>query len=209
MGPGNGESIAKRFGREGYKIYMISRNEEKLQKFKDDLEAQKIKADYQVADASNEEHLRVAFKKILLEHPNPAILVYNASVLHPKVPSRLVPDHVIRDFKANVVGAIISAQEVIPSMLKKKSGTILITGGGLAINPYYEFSSLGIGKSALRNFTHSLAQELKGTGVHVATLIINGMIKKGTKFDPDKIADRFWEIQNRKEKDWKVEEIFE
>ncbi|MEQ8359882.1 MAG: SDR family NAD(P)-dependent oxidoreductase [Cytophagales bacterium] len=209
MGPGNGAALARKFGKEGYKIYMIGRTEEKLAKFKKELEAEKIKADYKVANAGDEEHFRLAFKHIFLEDESPDVLIYNASVLKPRIPSRLIPDHVVRDFRTNVVGAIIAAQEVLPSMKKKKKGTILFTGGGLSINPHFEYSSLAIGKAALRNFTFSLEQEYKDYGIHVATITINGMVKKGTKFDPEKIAEEFWKLHNQKEKDWETEIIFE
>ncbi len=209
MGPGNGVALARKFGKEGYKIYMIGRTEEKLAKYQKDLEAEKIKSDYKVANAADEEHFRLAFKRIFLEHENPDVLIYNASVLSPRVPSRLIPDHVVRDFRTNVIGAIIAAQEVLPSMQKRKKGTILFTGGGLSINPHYEYASLAIGKSALRNFTFSLAQEYKDFGIHVGTVTINGMVKKGSKFDPDKIAEEFWRLHNQKKKDWETEVIFE
>lgn len=209
MGPGNGMALARKFGKEGYKIYMISRNEEKLKKYKETLESEKIKADYKIASAADEEHFRLAFKRIFLEHESPEILIYNASVLSPRIPSRLVPDHVVRDLQTNVIGAIVAAQEVLPSMKKKKKGTILITGGGLSINPHYEYSSLAIGKAAIRNFTYSLAQEYKEYGIHVGTVTINGMVKKGSKFDPDKIADEFWKMHKQSKKDWQTEIVFE
>lgn len=209
MGPGNGESIAKRFGKEGFKIFMIGRNEEKLKKHQEDLEKNKIKAEYKISDAGNEEHLRIAFKEILHHNASPEVLVYNASVLDPRPPSKLVPDHVVKDLKSNVVGAITSVQEVIPGMSKKGKGTILITGGGLALHPHYEYASLGIGKAAIRNFAYSLAQECKDLGIHVGTVTINGMVKKGTKFDPDKIAEEFWKLHNQKKKDWQTEVIYE
>lgn len=209
VGPGNGAALARKFGKEGYKIYMLGRTEEKLAKFQKELEAEKIKADYKVANAGDEEHFRLAFKKILLEDESPEVLIYNASVLSPRIPSKLIPDHVVRDFRTNVVGAIIASQEVLPSMKKKKRGTILLTGGGLSINPHYEYSSLAIGKAALRNFTFSLAQEFKDYGIHVATVTINGMVKKGSKFDPDKIAEEFWSLHSQKQKDWETEVLFE
>jgi short-subunit dehydrogenase len=209
MGPGNGMAQARKFGNEGYKIFMIARNEDKLKSYQEELEKDKIKVEYKVADASDEEHLRIAFKEINLAGNNPDVLIYNASVLTQRPPSRLVPDHVVHDFRINVVGAIIAVQEVLPHMLKKKKGSILITGGGLSINPYYEFSSLGIGKAGIRNYAHSLAQELEGSGIHVATITINGMVKKGTKFDPDKIAEEFWRVHNQKKSDWETEILYE
>ena len=37
-------------------------------------------------------------------------------------------------------------------------------------------------------------QELKPDGIRVATLTIAGQIVAGTSFDPDRIAERYWEV---------------
>ena len=55
MGPGNGMGIARRFGKEGFSVAMISRNEEKLQRLQEELKKEGINARYFVGDTSIEE----------------------------------------------------------------------------------------------------------------------------------------------------------
>jgi short-subunit dehydrogenase len=94
-------------------------------------------------------------------------------------------------------------------MKKKKKGTILFTGGGLSIEPYVDFASLAIGKAGIRNLTYSLAQECEPLGIHVATVTICGMVEKGTKFDPDKISEKFLELHLQKSGKFETEFMFQ
>ena len=70
-------------------------------------------------------------------------------------------------------------------------GTILLTGGGLALNPFAEVSSLAIGKAGIRSLAFSLSQELKESGIHVGTVTICGTVEPETHFDPDTIAQSY------------------
>ena len=75
-------------------------------------------------------------------------------------------------------------------------GTILLTGGGLALDPtgWLPAASLAVGKAGLRSLAQTLHKELAPEGIHVATVTIAGQIQPGTAFDPDLIADRFWHL---------------
>jgi len=110
-------------------------------------------------------------------------------------PSEIELDMFEEDFRVNVKGLLICYQQLFEGMSKNK-GTILVTGGGLSINPFYEFTSLAIGKAGIRNLTFNLAQEGKQNNIVVATITINGMIEKGSHFDPDNIAELFWKVFN-------------
>jgi len=88
------------------------------------------------------------------------------------------------------------------------SGTIIFTGGGLALDPMSQFASVGIGKAALRNLAQSLAKELKPEGIHVATVTICGMVKAGTHFDPAKIAERFIELHQQPAGSFEAEVLY-
>ena len=94
-------------------------------------------------------------------------------------------------------------------MQKAKAGKIFLTGGGLALNPYYEYVSLGIGKAAMRSLSISLSQELKEYGIHVATITIDGMIEPGGRFDPDRIAKEYWRLYNQKPGKQEIEVIYD
>jgi len=105
-----------------------------------------------------------------------------------------------------VVGALIAAQACIPHMREAGQGMILFTGGGLALHPAPAYSSLAVGKAALRNLTKSLHDELKGDGIHVATVTIAGFVQAGTYFDPAKIAEAYFDLyaQPADSLDWEI-----
>ena len=125
-------------------------------------------------------------------------------------PSALDPDRLAEDFRINVVGALASAQAVLPGMLAAGRGTILFTGGGLALDPtgWLPAASLAISKSGLRSLAFSLNAELAPRGVHVGTVTVAGQIQPGTPFDPDRIAHAFWALHTDPPDDYRAEIIF-
>ncbi len=208
VGPGVGIAVAKRFGREGMRVAMIARREEALSEYAKELAEAGVEARGFAADVSDFEALGAALGRIDAELGAPEVFVYNAAVLRQGQPSELSVDAFMSDFKVNVAAALAAAQKVIPAMRQNKRGTILFTGGGLALEPYSQFASLAVGKAALRNLTFSLAGELKGEGIHVATVTICGFVKPGTHFDPDKIAESYWTLHSQAPDAWEREVIF-
>jgi short-subunit dehydrogenase len=73
-------------------------------------------------------------------------------------------------------------------------GTILVTGGGFADHPIPALATVSLGKAALRSAATMLGADLEPDGIRVATLTIAGRIVAGTSFDPERIAERYWEI---------------
>ena len=51
-----------------------------------------------------------------------------------------------------------------------------------------------MGKAGIRNLAFSLFAELKDAGIHAATVTIGGLVKPGTAFDPDQIAEAYWTL---------------
>lgn len=75
-----------------------------------------------------------------------------------------------------------------------RAGTILFTGGGLALEPYPEWCSLAAGKAALRAYSLALHKEALTFGVHVAVIAVCGIIQRGGLFDPERIAELYWTL---------------
>lgn len=209
MGPGNGLSIAKRFGREGYGILMVARNAEKLREFEAHLSTQGISSKGYAVDISDDEAFAGILEKIISEQGDIDILVYNASAYNPGLPSQISVSVFLSDLKINVIGALLAAQAVFPQMKIRERGTILLTGGGTAIQAPAMLASLGVGKAGMRNLAFSLAQECKPLGIHVATVTIAGMVQVGTRFDPDRIADEFWRLHQQPREDWETEVVWQ
>lgn len=85
---------------------------------------------------------------------------------------------------------------------------MLFTGGGLALNPWPQAAALAVGKAGLRNLVYSLAAEMEPLGIHAATVTIVGMVQPGTEFDPERIADVFWQLHAEPRGKWQREIIF-
>ncbi|SFE88416.1 short chain dehydrogenase [Bacillus sp. OV194] len=102
------------------------------------------------------------------------VLLYNAASGKPGKPTELTAEDLVRDFKISVAGALLSVKEVLPH---RENGSILLTGGGLALDPYADYASLAIGKAGIRNLAYSLSQELSAKGIYVGTLTVKGFIQ--------------------------------
>ena len=196
-GPGLGLAIARRFGLEGYHVVLLARRADTLANYTQQLQKSGMKASWFPTDLGDTDSIAFAFEAIREEVGKPDVLVYNAYQLTMGSPSGLDLVQMIDDFHVNVVGALACAQEVIPDMKKEQRGTILFTGGGMALNPFPRFASLAMGKAALRNLTYSLASELEPCNVGVATVTISGFIQPGTRFDPDMIAESYWDLHSQ------------
>ncbi len=205
MGPGVSYSVAKKFANNGFTVAMIARGEERLNEYKAEFKERNLNAEGFRADASDEYSLKEAFEKIRTTIGNTNVLVYNAFSMRQSYPSQLKFEDCITDFRINVAGALVASQLVLPSMLEKKEGTILFTGGKTALEPMSIYSSLGIGKAGIRNLCFSMYEELKPKNIHAATITIMGFVKQGTKWDADLIAEEYWKLHLQKPAEYEKE----
>jgi NAD(P)-dependent dehydrogenase (short-subunit alcohol dehydrogenase family) len=74
-------------------------------------------------------------------------------------------------------------------------------------HPSAHATALSIGKAALRSLNFCLAEELEPHGIHVATVTIMGYIQSGTQFDPDCIAETYWQLYMQPTDQWEREHI--
>lgn len=193
-GPGLGEAIARKFGRNGFVVSLIARNELALRDQVARLKEAGIEAHYAKADAGDAEQLAVALEQLQAMLGSCQVLVYNAAVLRPGEPLDLTLEALRTEFDVNLVGALQAVKVVAPQMVASEKGAILFTGGGLALEPYPEWTSLALGKAALRSLAFSLYKELAPKGVHVAVVAVCGIVKPGGPFDPDTIVDEYYRL---------------
>lgn len=208
VGPNLGLSLARRFGREGCRLALLARRAAALEDYARVLADDGIEARAYGADASQPESLTAALDRVRRELGDPSILLYNAAHLRERHILEATPEQLVEDYRANVVGAVTCVQRLAPALRAARRGTILLTGGGLALDPVPQWGSLAIGKAAVRNVTLSLAKALEPDGVHVATVTVAGWIRKGTAFDPDRVADAFWRLHAQPRDAWERELVF-
>ena len=161
---------------------------------------------YQV-DLRKEEAVRKAIRSIESDLGPTDVLVYNAAALSPGPTMSVSAQQFSSDIDVSVTGALVCAQEVFSGMKARRAGTILFTGGGLALRPEYGIgvASLTAGKSALRGLSLLLSKELAQDGIHVSTVTIAGTVAPGTSLDPDLIATKYWGLYQETAPSWRSE----
>jgi len=207
-GPGVGLAVARRFAREGFRVALVARRPDALAEYTAELARAGYEAHGFAADAGDEASLRKAFADIKEKLGGSRVLVYNAAVLKMAPPSQVRVEDFVHEFRINVAGALVSAQAVLDDMKAAGAGTILLTGGGFALSPMAQFASLAVGKASIRNLAGSLAGEFEPLGIHVATVTICGIVKAGTHFDPDQIAEAYWTLHAQEAGKWEREIIY-
>ena len=193
-GPNLGAAVARRFGREGFAVGLISRTQSKL----DDLAAQLanhgITAKGAAADIRDAEALSGAITslagalgpvEVLSFSPLPA-----PEFMKPILETTV--DDVRGPLDFSVIGAVAASTAVLSPMLERGSGTMLFTTGGAAINPYPLRAGVGISFAGEVAYARMLHAEVKDRGVHVARTAIGGSIAPGGDNEPDDIAELLW-----------------
>ena len=93
-------------------------------------------------------------------------------------------------------------------MRERSRGTILITGGGLALEPYPEWTSLSAGKAALRSYAIALHKALTPDDIHVAVIAVCGIVEPNGPFAPDRIAEEYWRLHEETKPNWRRELVY-
>jgi hypothetical protein len=68
-------------------------------------------------------------------------------------------------------------------------------------------AALSIGKGAQLNLALSLERELEGTPIHVGVVTVCGAIKVGTFYDPDRLANVYWELATQDPKSFERDRL--
>lgn len=199
FGPGLGAAIARRFAREGFAVLGLSRDPMR--------QADLVTAGITLAaaDAAEATGLAAALAG------GADVLVYNAyRATIVADPSTLDPAELVADFRVNVAGALAAVQAVLPGMRARGAGSLIFTGGGLALDPtgWLPAASLAIGKAGLRSLAQTLHAELAPQGIHAGMVTVAGTVAPGTAFDPDRIADAFFDLHRDPRGAFRAEIIF-
>jgi short-subunit dehydrogenase len=193
-GPGLGLAVARRFAIGGYRVTLVARSTDGLAELAGGLANTGAQIDTTAADASDPEGLRVQMAELYSKRAAPGLVIYNAVMGAPDTLLSASVVHLQTAYAVDVIGAIVVTQVAAPAMRAAGSGTIIVTGGGFADHPIAALATVSLGKAALRSAATMLGADLGPDGVRVATLTIAGQIVAGTAFDPEKIANRYWEV---------------
>jgi NAD(P)-dependent dehydrogenase (short-subunit alcohol dehydrogenase family) len=186
VGPGIGTAVARRFAREGFAVEMLARRQETLDAVVDAL-GRGATTWTRPTDVTDEPALRDSLRAVVGTHGTPDVVVYNAAVIRRDEPGELDQATMLGTYAVNVVGAITTAGELLPTMPR---GTFVLTSGMPTPDP--ALTSLSLGKIGVRGLVELLTAWQDR--VHVASVTVGGPVEPGTAYDPDDIAELYWRL---------------
>jgi NAD(P)-dependent dehydrogenase (short-subunit alcohol dehydrogenase family) len=216
-GPGLGAAIARRFAREDFAVGLMARREESLSVAREEIEDANGTGMAVETDATDAESMVQAFDRVREGLGDPEVFVYNAGAFQMGSILDLTPGQFDDCFRANCSGAFYGAQQVLPAMLEKGSGTIILTGATASLRGSANFAALATGKFGLRALAQSMAREFGPQGIHVAHVVIDGQIntpqlresqpdrEESTTLSPDAIAETYWQLHTQDPRAWTLE----
>jgi len=217
VGPGLGGAVAERFAREGFAVALVARGHDKLEPVRERIVSAGGRALAVTADASDEASVAGLFDTVRADLGDPDVLVYNAGAFTRGAVADLDPKALDQAWRVGCFGAFLCARQVIPAMVKRKSGTILLTGATASLRGSAGFAALAVQKFGQRALSQSLARELGPSGVHVAHVVIDGMIDlpstrawfpdraAETFLSPTAIAEAYWQLHAQDRTAWTQE----
>lgn len=204
-GPGLGASIAKVFGSHGYDVALISRNKDNLDALVAQLTEAGVTAAGFPADVTDRASLTAALDGAVARFGTIDVLEYSPyGGLTQVTPAEVTVDNLQPQMDHHLYGAVTAVNAVLPAMLRAGTGTLLLTTGGGAINPYPMLATVNAAQAAQRNWALNLHGALADKGVYVANVAINVFV--GTQppapgyphAAPADIARVYWDLHSQR-----------
>jgi uncharacterized oxidoreductase len=165
---GIGFEMTKQFLKQGNKVIITGRNEQKLQKAKEQLKGViTIKS-----DVSNSDEIEHLYHQVEKDYPDLNILINNAGIML-KI-NLQNHDHstleLTKELDVNVKGPIWMVNVFLPLLKKNTNAAIINVSSGLAFVPLPISPVYCATKSALHFYTLSLREQLRNTDIKVFEL---------------------------------------
>lgn len=153
-GRGIGASIARELAADGWSIVVAARTRDQVESVAEEVGGRAIELD--VTD-------REAVEQAVAAAGDVELLVANAGIGgHRGATWEVDPEEWWRVLEINVLGVHLCCRAVIPGMLERRSGRIVITGSGAAYLPGASNTSYTSSKAAVCRYGETLANELRG-----------------------------------------------
>jgi short-subunit dehydrogenase len=170
---GIGEGLALELGKRGARLGLVARRADALQDVVGQLGTDALALPVDVQDA---EALRAAADRLRDEFGHIDVLIANAGIGATTDGANLDPDEVAQVINVNVLGAANSVAAVIPEMVRRGSGQLVVVSSLAGYRGLPKSAAYCASKAAVSAFFESLRLDLQPKGIDV-TIIHPGFIK--------------------------------
>ncbi len=221
---GVGGAIAQRFAAEGFLVVLTTRSAPNAAGLAEAIRAQGGECATVELDLVSDSSITSAFDRIRSEIGDPSVLVYNAGYLEGRdlPPESELMEHIpteLFDTALHIAcrGPFLVAKEVLPAMRRAGQGSLFFSNNSSSLRgrKRYTGQSLYYPRVMMRAFAQALTEEYSEHGVHVANVVIDGLIDSpGTRalplaqqrpeavMDPARIADAFHYLHTQDRSVW-------
>ncbi len=221
VGPGLGAALCRRLHRAGYRVAGLARSEA----FGRELEAElgttppgegSAAFRHFCCDLAEPTAVRETIGDIENLWGPPSVLIHNASQILIKPFVEITAKEFESVWRVTCLGGMTAAKAVVPSMKDNGGGTILFTGATAALRGGAKFAAFASAKFALRGLAQALAREHGADGIHVAHVVVDGLIwseqtverfnpAREACLEPDAIAESYLQLIQQDRSAWSQE----
>jgi len=221
---GIGGAIAQKFAAEGFFVALTTRNTRNAMALEQAITDQGGECMISELDLVSDHSISSAFETIRSKIGNPDVLIYNAGYLEGRdlPPEKELLEHMpieIFDTAQHISsrGPFLVAKEVLPAMREKGAGSFLISNNASSLRGRKRVTgqSLYYPRVMMRTLAQVLTEEYSEYGVHVANVVIDGLIDSpGTRelpraqknpeavMNPVRIAEAFYYLHTQDKSCW-------
>jgi NAD(P)-dependent dehydrogenase (short-subunit alcohol dehydrogenase family) len=221
---GIGGAIALKFAQEGFRVVLTTRQAANAAALHKAIVEQRGESLIVELDLVSHVSISAAFATIRAQVGDPDVLVYNAGYLEGRdlPPDKELLEHVpleIFETAEHIAsrGPFLVAQEVLPAMRRRGAGSFLISNNAFSLRGRKRLTgqSLYYPRVMMRTLAQVLTEEYSEHGVHVANVVIDGLIDSpGTRalpraqqqpevvMNPVKIAEAFYYLHTQDKSCW-------
>ena len=224
---GVGGALALKFAREGFLVVLTTRTAANARALEAAVRAEGGEARIVELDVESADSIKAAFTEVRAAVGDPEVVVYNVGYLEGRdlPPENELLENVPRKIFETAQhlasrGPFLVAQAALPAMRERGRGTFLITNNPAALRGRKRRTgeSLYYPRVMMRQLAQVLTEEYSEHGVHIAHVIIDGLIDSpGTRalpfarskpeivMDPAAIADAYYYLHTQHRSCWSHE----
>ncbi len=220
-GDATGSAVARRFAREGYTVCVARRTEVALKPLVDQIMAEGGRAFAFGLDARREDEVVNFFQHIEANIGPIEVLVFNVggNVRFPILET--TAQKYFKVWEMCALAGFLAGKEAARVRPPRGRGSILFTGATASLRGAAGFAAFAGGKAALRALAQSMAREFGPQGLHVAHVVIDGLIDTAFAranfaqrvdelgpdgiLNPDHIAQAYWWLHSQPRDAWTFE----
>lgn len=169
---GIGLATAKLLAQKGAHVWLMARNQDRLQSALRDVEAMKSDAGqlcgYVAADITKIDQVNRAIEEVTATCGAPDILINSAGDVHPQLFCDMDLSVAQKLMDLDYFGTVYVTKACLPAMIERRSGHIVNISSAYGFLGGYGYSAYCAAKYAVRGFSDSLRSELKPLGIGVS-----------------------------------------